>query len=769
MAHAPARTVWLLAWPLIVLGVVYLTALGGGGFFGLYWAQFRITSVGIITVALGVWLFIAWRHPFWRPRSSLMLALAVSVAALGVCLALSERPRLGADFVAYAVLLTGAYLLLHRLVADPFFGPRLGSLAILLGYALCIVFVIRVFGHWIDYWSFVGRLTVPPLRPGFEGLAYGHPGTFATVVVLLWLASAAHLGFETVRARLTLAALGLLVAFVVFVSGARGAWLGIAAAVSLCGLAWGASPERRRMLRTFVRSPRVRVAGVLIVAGAVVLAVVFVPAVTRRLLAPAADVRTGFFGSAIRMFGDDPLSGQGPGMWTVDRAAYTLSSEQDYYVPHAHNLFLQTAAELGLVGIAAGVLVALAVGRLIWLALRSDDGTQRRFGWATAFAVVYLVVNQLFDFYANMPAIAFLFALLVARLDVFAPSVAPWDGSATARFAGRLGGRMAVGVLLVGTLLSAGWLLRTEAIALDGQRATAAANDGDWASALEAARRAVAADPGVPPYIFTLGMAAAYEGNFAEARDAFRSAAEIDDFPTTWLNVAWLELRSGDEPAARDALDRAMRLGYQNPQVALGAMTAYQALGDRDAAVSAAADALAAAPGLASDPTWQTTGDARDMLRAAVPTAIERIEPEIAYKVALEAGRGDVADAIVEAMADGERTVPRLVTRAWSGDADAFVELHALAMANPLDITVVGPCRRVAARSHDADWPFGTPWVCDGTWKGGDAIVRVSGPPEDRIALPGPNAPWHFQYVYRRPTPFDELLPGLPDLGAFRP
>ena len=70
----------VVAWILIVLGVIYLTALGGGGFFGLYSVALRIVSVVMLTVTLAVWLVLAWRNPFWRPASSMALALALSAA-----------------------------------------------------------------------------------------------------------------------------------------------------------------------------------------------------------------------------------------------------------------------------------------------------------------------------------------------------------------------------------------------------------------------------------------------------------------------------------------------------------------------------------------------------------------------------------------------------------------------------------------------------------------------------------------------------------------
>ena len=58
------------------------------------------------------------------------------------------------------------------------------------------------------------------------------------------------------------------------------------------------------------------------------------------------------------MFADSPLLGLGPGTWAARRIAYTEPGELDFVTPHAHDVYLQTAAELGIVGLAVGVIVA---------------------------------------------------------------------------------------------------------------------------------------------------------------------------------------------------------------------------------------------------------------------------------------------------------------------------------------------------------------------------------------------------------------------------
>ena len=195
-------------------------------------------------------------------------------------------------------------------------------------------------------------------------------------------------------------------------------------------------------------------------------------------------------------------------------------------------------------------------------------------------------------------------------------------------------------------------------------------------------------------------------------------------------------------------------------------MTIYEALGDRDAAVSAAADALVVAPSLASEPLWMSSPAMQAIRSAAMPIAFERVGPEVGYRLALEAGMLDAATEQVSLLPDSSRTAAEPIVAAWNGDESAFEQLHARAIANPLDTGAVAICNRLAARSRDPAWQGPRGWNCDQTPPDSESVIRVGGPPEARVALPGPDATWHHQYVHRRLTPNDELVPGLPHLEA---
>ena len=134
--RSPAGFPRVLAWIGIVLGIIYLTFGGGGASLGIYVVQWRIASLVMIVIALLAWLVAAVRDPAWRPRTVLWPAFAASLVAFAISSATSWNPRLSLEYAAYAVICTALYLLLVRLLADPWFRSRLGGLTVLLTAAI---------------------------------------------------------------------------------------------------------------------------------------------------------------------------------------------------------------------------------------------------------------------------------------------------------------------------------------------------------------------------------------------------------------------------------------------------------------------------------------------------------------------------------------------------------------------------------------------------------------------------------------------------------
>lgn len=756
----PAHRAWTFAWLGVAGGIAFALLTGAGSSVtGVWVTAFRIASSMLLIVALALWLVAAVRNPFWRPRTLLAPGFIASIAALLIALLGSSQPRLGLDYIAYAALLIGGYLFLQRLFAHPFFGPRLGALSVMVALITSLGYIAAVVMDWVYFWSQLGRLSVPMLRPYGEGIWWGNPGPLAAAIALLTIAAAVHLGLETAQARRATLGLVILGLVATFLAGARGGWVALAGASLAVAIALLLSSANRAAARGLSKQRTFRRAAVAGIAITMTIGLILAPAIGIRLVQPASD-RFQYASVSIRMIADKPLTGIGPGMWVVDRIRYTDASELDEYTPHAHNLPFQTLAELGFVGAVAGVVVLAVLLRLVVRGANARDPAAQRLAWATVFGGVFLLIYQLTSSFIDAAGIWLCYALVVARLDaLLMAEQRPTSG----RIFAPVGVGMAV--VLAGATM---WLGYSERAALTNDIAVSAANTGDWDRARAAAEQAHEQDPSMPPYGFTLGIAEAHTGRPSEALAHIRASAEIDDFPVAWLDVARLELDLGNGEAGRTALDKAMRLGYQQPQVAFGASQMYIELGDRPAAVSALADALLVAPTMASDPWWAQTGQ-RPLLEDALSAALPEATPDVGYRLALEGSRPDVAAAIVASMPPDVRTIPDLVSRAWAGDAAAFDALHARSVDDPLDVATVLACLRVADRSRNDGVPGGD-WTCDRAGTPGlvhPVYVRVVPARLVLTPLPGPaDSTPYFLNFYRREGPFYRLVPGISELSV---
>jgi O-antigen ligase len=753
----------LIGWPLTIAGLTYLVIVGGG-FVGVFAPTFRIVDIGIAALALGLWLVVAVGNHRWRPATVLWPAFGSIVGVFALSTVTSVLPRFSLEYVAYAIVVIALYLLLVRLQAHSFIGPRLGSIAVILLGAIAIYYLYVSVTLWQAWWAIVGRVTVPPLRPGFESLAFGNPSALGATCVLLYVAGVAQLGLATPGRRVVAIALGILTLAVCLITGARSVWLGAVVMVGVVAVLWIGSRSRRAALVAILRTGRGRAGLIAVLAAGGVAAVVAGPGILVRM-GFGDPYRPGYWLASLRMFGDKPLLGEGPGTWAAERAPHTTISDLDFYIPHGHNVFLQTMGELGIVGVAAGVVVIVVVVRLIIRSLSGSD-EQRRYGWAAIAAIAYLAGHQLVDVVTNLPVVLFALALPISRLDALAlrargPEPASAETSA-ARHLDSSTTALVAGVVVVAIAVAGlAWSTR---IAVQHQDAVDAANDGNWARALALAGDVVAADPDIPAYRVTLGLALARAGQADAAAAELRRAATIDEFPQAWLDVAALDQADGDVDGAREALGRALRLGRQQAAIALPAAVIAIRLGDRDLAIDAARSALVVAPSIVAD-EWWTTEPALADVRAAVVDQLTSAGSGTVFEIALRTGQVDEAATALGEMS-GDTTIQRLGLAAWQGDTVARRQLEDRAAAQPLDLGVLGwnivvadHLEDLAARNRYRAWADLINGGA-GTEAAGYRIVADLGE-EHPVGTFGLS---YGQYLYLRPIPRDELVPGLPQL-----
>jgi O-Antigen ligase len=269
------------------------------------------------------------------------------------------------------------------------------------------------------------------------------------------------------------------------------------------------------------------------------------PNLQARLFSFSGNYRADLWRIAWRDFRAHPLIGSGAG------------SYQDYWLQHrttalqvknAHSLYLETLAELGIVGFTI-LLVALAAPLVAAWKMRKRPGI----AIATGAYVAYLVGASVdWDWQLTAVTLAALF-VGVALLASARPDDQR-EASPRLRYA------VMVGAAAVG---AAGFVFLVGNLFLS--RSSTAAADGNWAAAARDASRASDWLPWSTAPLDQLGNAQLGAGDTAAARVSFRKAIAKD--PSDW-NL-WFDLaRASTGRAQAAAIARATRLDPLGPEIA---------------------------------------------------------------------------------------------------------------------------------------------------------------------------------------------------------
>lgn len=220
--------------------------------------------------------------------------------------------------------------------------------------------------------------------PGLSNLAV-HPNQLAAMIciylpLLFSLSFGPAGGRYPRRLRLALALLAALTVLVLVLTQSRGGWVGAAAGLFALLVLWAVVLPPTRARRA------ARLLAVVIVVAALGALLWIGPGRVRQLwLDPPLESALGTFSTlnyrqalwpwAVTAIGDFPFTGVGLGAFRqVVFRFYPITMTPDPDVGHAHNIFLQTALDVGLPGLViygAILLVASAVG---WRVARRDVG-----------------------------------------------------------------------------------------------------------------------------------------------------------------------------------------------------------------------------------------------------------------------------------------------------------------------------------------------------------------------------------------------------------
>jgi O-antigen ligase len=751
----PRAAIWLA----VALATTYALFIGGGAA-GVQVPSLGLLSLAISSVAFAAWGVAAMRNRAWRPRSALMPALLAGVAALAISTALSRSPRISAEYLAFGVLLAGLYLLFVRMLAVPWLRSRLLALISLAGPAVAILYVGAVLLDWSRFWGLAGQITFPLLRPDNESLIFTNPSGIAARVVLFSAISIGWAGMLRERAKYVRLAV-LPVCFVALIlTGTRAAWLSAAAGLAVAfaaSIGWRGFGDLRSRVHpgAFALGRRPTVLFVAIVTPLALL--LLAPGLMDRVTQGADPARATLAQIAIRMFTSSPIVGVGPGMWAALRLPYTSNSELDFYAAHAHNAQLQAAAEMGTVGIVAGIVIAIATLRLIRSGLRDADPDRRRWALVALGASVYFVLHESFDFFESRPGIIIAFCVPLAVLD--ATGAVPPVGAQS----GRAPRRIALGVGAMALAVAIGFSVWTELPADLDHSAVVLANSGHWQEAQPLAQAAADDDREMPIYHVTAGVADAHVGNDELAAIELQRAAEETDLPEAWLGLAEVQAEMGLRNDASVSLQRALRLGVQRGAIAVAATDLAIRLDQQALAVSAATASFKLLPSVASDGWWHANAARESVYAQAIASAIATSTPDVAWEIALMSGALADARSLVRNLPPDQAREAADVIAGWDGDLNAFARVTAACKEHPLD----GPlrwCSRISAKlgfASDAQRYLAWGAILGISEQRLREIRIVTGP-----AMPSTagNPADSFGIAFRRWSLWDPIVPGLPHL-----
>jgi len=664
-----------------------------------------ILDWAVPVAGLGAWLLARWRrHEGW-PTTPLDLPLLAWLAVCLLSVAFSIDPRSSLQRLWEALL----WALILWMLVDTIRRGRGGLLwqaGYLVAGVVCLLAIVEFLAWYFGWpllsafqqgWPAIGGSAglIPPIlyRLSFTLVhstvlsaffALMIPPAICTLVatrqrdirvgMLLWLAAAA---------------------VIEFLSLSRGGFLALGVSLPILVLGAAFSPQFRGWLSRLPRQ-RVRVlfGGMILIALVVVAAVGFLLAARLAQHGSGDSVRLDLWQSAIHMVRDHPLTGVGLAAYGEALRSYRdplLARDQ---ISTAHNLYLHTAAELGLPGVLASVWLLLALvkaWRRRWRATAAGTAPQRSpsGGWwrilGIGAALAGLAAQLLAETYVEpailLPAIFFAAQILAPQPGREKPHAGPQPRAAlhvTAEVRSRRWIWATALALLAAGAAGMAWDTWGQARYV---QSVAWAQRNDIEQALFAAERARDHDPGMPLYSchagYLYGLQAA-EGDRASLTTALERYGECMDKIRVpgWLdqlNRSALLWQADKKTGARNTVRQATAQTPLEWMPWLNEGYWAEIEGDRAEAIDSYGWVLALDPELAGSPFWRSgerMGWWNDII-AAGEDAVELLGRDPTHlwrwQVALAAGQPEAAAEGIEAWLGSHPTDPEAM--AWLGEA----------------------------------------------------------------------------------------------------
>lgn len=656
-------------WTELFLGLlcIYGVMIGATMNAGMINPRVQMANLLLIGLIGASWLWLRFRGR-WQTHFSALDGVAL-LWALAIGLSLLSNLELWRR-IAIGMWYAGLYALVWALIQDLLLNRVIRRQAIwdalLLAGAVMIVLSLREQVYQLQVY-FTLSDEVRQGLPSFSDLirleaTTNNPNRLATLMIGLMPLVLVRVWTARSRlARIGWAVYAFLTGEIILFTFSRAGWLSAAAAVAILGVLglaqsglispkrlgeWWAKAQSGQRAQFLMISGVVSVVGI----GLVILAGVIAVKVSSSSIR-ASDQRGVMYQTALRLFGEKPITGYG--LFTFGRGQIRYDSMPPRQVhSHAHSLPLTIAAELGVIGLAALSLTLLLVVRTSWLHWRALKDTRTRWmliGGVSALAGIG--VHHLLDFTALTAAIALMTVLLVASVTVPSSS-----NPATSSLSRRAFSLLWAGLFVV--LMIAG-VISTSANAHYYAALEQGFGEANPEAALVELDQAIGIDPQMPAYYLVKGFFAAETGldptrtpeqvnlYLSSALEAYERFNQLEPFfAPVWANLGGLYERLGQPESALESLQRAVEIAPDAWEMTFNYGALLERHGQTEPARESYRKTLEIRPDSALSSFWAKTPLRREVLGAYIPDPIasEKLNPYLSTLLSLK--QGDLVEAL---------------------------------------------------------------------------------------------------------------------------
>jgi tetratricopeptide (TPR) repeat protein len=621
-----------------LLGLVIYFTFIGGTFYSQLNLFLRLANQVIVSVILGVWLVGRLKKGASLPRTFLDGAIGFYLAANLVSAALGQSPRFSLEGLWFSLVHILAFYLLVDLMQRGWTAKLVWAFY-MASAVVCLVglteflawyFGAGLFPSFAQGWPEIGGWQ-QPIPPHIYRLAItlnGSTPLSAYLALLIPPAIGLILTLPPKDQNRQALWLWLALAFTVqILTFSRAGVLALAVSLSLILLGWlKISGKQWPSLRAAWRKLSLPYRSLIVLGGLIIAAAGLFwlqSSFAGRL--GSTQFRFVLWQTALTIFQDHFLTGAGPG--NFGRALLRLNQADlpRLQIASAHNVYLNTAAELGLIGLLAGGYLLFRLGQAWWRRWRqlpAEQSAERIRLVSCGAALVGLAAQTLVDTYSATPIILVVLALtayIVRDLKVDQPVA----------FEGRqmVYSRFMLALLLI-YAAGFGWLAWADLRAQSSFKAEQAANLVEAVSQAEQAR---ALDPSLALRTFRLAFAEARLASQTNDPDWTQRAIEhyqagLRQEPIWGLNSANLAGLLWQQDRRAEAIETLQRTvtAEKSPLYLVNLGYFYEQEGNWAEASTAYGQALALAPELAGSGFWQATPERAEKWSAFVEEAVKQ-------------------------------------------------------------------------------------------------------------------------------------------------